>query len=67
MEEMSLIFDEDEVLLLPDEVFINIFRFLDSATRENVGMVCTRFNELLCQLEKDKNPLDLCFSQVRLC
>lgn len=56
--------EEDQFLKLPDECFIRIFKFLDFPSSANVALVCSRFYELICDLERDKHPLELCYSQA---
>lgn len=57
--------EEDQILTLPDEVFLHIFSFVSNRHLENTALVCSKFYDLLCILERDKHPLDLCYSEVR--
>lgn len=59
-------FEEDQLLSLPDECFTRIFTYLDLSSRAEAMLVCSRFYELICYLEKDKHPLELSYSQVSL-
>lgn len=55
---------EDEFLCLPDECIIKILKFTDIRSRENVSLVCQRFYELVCDLERNLKPLKLSYSDV---
>lgn len=60
------VFEEDQLLFLPDECFFNIFKFVDFPSRANVRLVCKRFYDLICDLEKDKHHLELGHSHVSI-
>lgn len=56
-------FREDEFSSLPEEILLNIFRFVDNS-RFNIGLVCKKFYELLLELERDSHPLVLSYTEV---
>lgn len=57
--------EEDQFLYLPDHIFFHIFNYVDFYSKTNyVGLVCKRFYELLCYLQKP--PLSLSYELVRL-
>lgn len=63
----NVVWEVDQILSMPDEVFIHIFSFVPIARRQNtVGLVCQRFYDLLCDLEQDMHPLELNYQQVCL-
>lgn len=51
-------------LELPEEALGHIFSYVDVQTRRNVAVVCRQFYEVLCHLERDRNPLMLGSDQV---
>lgn len=58
-------FEEGKMLKLPIEMVKKILMYVDDLSRPNVALVCQTFYELICELERDKNPLNLCFSEVQ--
>lgn len=56
--------EESQFLKLPIEIIRNILLYVDDRSRSNVALVCQLFYELICELERDKNPLDLCYTEV---
>lgn len=56
--------EEDQILNVPDEAFIHIFSYVPIARRDAVALVCQKFYDLLCELEKDMHPLELDYQQV---
>lgn len=56
---------EIELLSLPIEILKHILSYVNEPSRKNVVLVCQTFYELICELERDKNPLDICYSEVR--
>lgn len=59
--------EEDQILNMPSEAFIHIFSYVPQCRRQNaVGLVCQKFYDLLCELEKDMHPLELNYQQVCL-
>lgn len=58
--------EEDQFLKLPEEVIIDIFKYVDIPSRASIVTVCRKFYELLCYLETDKHPLKLSYQQVKL-
>lgn len=57
-------FDEEEILKLPIEVLKNILKFVDEPSLKKAILVCHRFYVVICELERDKNPLQLSYSEV---
>lgn len=57
--------DKLELLTLPIEIIKNILLYVDDQSRPKTTLVCRTFHELICELERDKIPLDLVHSQVR--
>lgn len=49
---------------LPIEIIKNILLYVDDYSRPNAALVCRTFYELICELDRDKHPLDLLFSEV---
>lgn len=56
--------DKEDILTLPIEMVKNILSYVDEPSRRKVVLVCHTFYELICELERDKIPLDLSFSEV---
>ncbi|CRL08624.1 CLUMA_CG021320, isoform A [Clunio marinus] len=52
------------VLNLPDEIFLNIFSYINFSSRKKVSRVCRRFYELMCVVRQDCHPLELSRSQI---
>lgn len=59
-------FEEDQLLFLPDECFRKIFKYVDFPSRSNLALVCKRFYELVCDMEKNRHPLEIGYYQVSL-
>ncbi|XP_037044486.1 uncharacterized protein LOC119080316 [Bradysia coprophila] len=53
-----------EMLKLPIEIIKNILLYVDDHSRPNAALVCRTFYELICELDRDKNPLDLLYSEI---
>lgn len=53
-----------EMWKLPIEIIKNILLYVDDHSRPNAALVCRTFYELICELDRDKNPLDLLYSEV---
>lgn len=53
-----------EMMNLPIEIIKNILAYVDDHSRPNAALVCRTFYELICELERDRNPLDLLYSEV---
>jgi hypothetical protein len=62
--EEAITLEEDQFLTLPEEVIINIFKYVDISNRASISLVCSKFYEMLCVLERDQFPLDLNYQQV---
>lgn len=58
--------EEIEMLDLPVEIIRHILMYVDDQSRFDCALVCHTFYDLICELDRDKNLLDLCFSEVRL-
>ncbi|KAJ6641551.1 hypothetical protein Bhyg_06490, partial [Pseudolycoriella hygida] len=56
--------DESQILTLPNEMIMKILMYVDDCSRMDAAMVCNRFYELICGLDRDKHPLDLCYSDI---
>jgi hypothetical protein len=57
---------EDWLSTLPEEVLVNIIRFTDTQSRSDLSLVCSKFYDCVCQLERDKFPLCLSVFQVNI-
>lgn len=57
--------EEFEMITLPIEIIKNILMYVDDHSRPNVSLVCHTFYELICELERDKGPLELRYSEVK--
>ncbi|CRL08625.1 CLUMA_CG021316, isoform A [Clunio marinus] len=55
---------EIHLLNLTDEIFLNIFSYVNISSRKKVSRVCRRFYELMCIVERDCHPLELSYSQI---
>lgn len=53
-----------EMLKLPIEIIRIILMYVGNNSRANAALVCHTFYDLICELERDKNPLDLLYSEV---
>ncbi|CRK91670.1 CLUMA_CG005319, isoform A, partial [Clunio marinus] len=49
---------------LPDEIFFHIFQYVNISSRKTVSLVCRKFYELICIVERDCHPLDLSYQQI---
>lgn len=58
--------EEDQILALPEEVFFQIFSYVPTCRRSSVALVCQKFYDLLCVLEKDEYPIELSFQQANI-
>lgn len=58
--------EEDQFLGMPEEVFTTVFSFIPISERSSLALVCQKFYDIICELEKDAYPLELSFQQVRL-
>lgn len=56
--------EEDQFLMMPEKVLMNIISYVAIPDRPNIGLVCTKLYDLLCILEIDKHPLSLDYGQV---
>ncbi len=56
--------DEPSILILPIEMLKKVLMYVDDYSRVNASLVCHTFYELICELDRDKNPLSLRYSEV---
>lgn len=57
---------EVKMLTLPVEIIKKILSYVEHHSRSNAALVCHTFYELICELERDRNPIDICYSDVKL-
>lgn len=57
---------EVKVITLPVEIIKKILIYVDHHSRANAALVCHTFYDLICELERDRNPIDLCYSDVKI-
>lgn len=62
--EVTLELEEDQFLTIPDRVFTHIFSYISVSSRKQCALVCQKFYDLLCFMERDQFPLDLNCQQV---
>lgn len=56
--------EEGKMLKLPIEMVKKILMYVDDLSRQNAALVCHTFYESICELDRDKNPVHLSFSEV---
>lgn len=56
---------DPSLLDLPDECLTNIITYLDYVSKEQAALVCRRFYEIVCHIDKDRNAIVLTNDQVR--
>lgn len=55
------------ILEVPEEILVNIFKFLNVPSRKNSALVCHQFHAALCELEKDRIAVTLSIDDVGEC
>lgn len=54
-----------EMMMFPNEILKNILMYVDDHSMGSVALVCRTFYEIVCELERDKIPLELSYSEVK--